>query len=305
MSIEPVSTANGRYFSRIPEQLSAPGRRNPEARNFDASLAAAERSDPREDLQHVDSARPSAGGGPLLRMIIDPSLLPQSPEPSGDARTEASEAASPSDGAPPRSEHPSPAAPAPSPSGPVLKADVPSANLTTEEEDALFAVARTESRHLAQLRERARQEDRAARPAAKSPTLDDPPSQVARAVSEQASQVVQAATGQIGRSYRPGGSSPKSGFDCSGLTNWAFAKIGLDLPRSSREQFQEGKPVAREDLRKGDLVFFGSKNRVSHVGVYIDNGEFIHASSGYSTVKVSSLGDAAWDKLFIGARRHF
>ncbi len=110
---------------------------------------------------------------------------------------------------------------------------------------------------------------------------------------------------QIGTLYRAGGVDPATGFDCSGFTSWVYSNMGVNLPRSSREQFQEGKVVAKSQLRKGDLVFFGNKNRITHVGIYLEDNKFIHSSSSGDTVKISSLDEPVWERKYTGARRVF
>jgi len=135
---------------------------------------------------------------------------------------------------------------------------------------------------------------------AKAPSLDDKPSVVAASVSGAPDSLTETAAALIGKRYVAGGDSPRQGFDCSGLTSYVYSKNGLELPRNSREQFQQGTPVARQDLRKGDLVFFGKKG-VHHVGIYAGDGNFIHAASG--KVHVSSLDGPVWGKLYAGARR--
>lgn len=94
------------------------------------------------------------------------------------------------------------------------------------------------------------------------------------------------ALGKIGAPYRWGAAGPTA-FDCSGLVSWAFKNAGIPLPRSSRAMSKVGTPVARADLRPGDLVFF--YRPVSHVGIYIGDGKIVHASSRKSPVKVSDM----------------
>jgi cell wall-associated NlpC family hydrolase len=106
--------------------------------------------------------------------------------------------------------------------------------------------------------------------------------------------------------YVRGGRSPSTGFDCSGFVRYVFAHaIGLHLPANSARQFLAGARVRRGDMQPGDLVFFHTrgKKRISHVGIYLDNGRFIHSPSAGKTVEVSSLDDAYWAKRFAGARR--
>lgn len=106
-----------------------------------------------------------------------------------------------------------------------------------------------------------------------------------------------------GRPYRWGGETVK-GFDCSGFVKYLFSEENIDLPHSSSEQFYVGIPVDKEDLQTGDLVFF-STYRVgpSHVGVYLNDGDFVHASSGAGMVTISNLSDPYYKARYIGARR--
>ncbi len=109
----------------------------------------------------------------------------------------------------------------------------------------------------------------------------------------------------LGTRYRSGGDTPSSGFDCSGFTTWVFNKYGINLPRSSREQFQIGRQVAKNQLKKGDLVFFRSKRGINHVGIYLENGRFIHSASSGKNVQVSSLDEDYWKRRYAGGRRVF
>jgi cell wall-associated NlpC family hydrolase len=144
---------------------------------------------------------------------------------------------------------------------------------------------------------------RAAKPA-KVPSLDLPPSEAAATGSADPDAVIKTAAAQVGKRYSVGGESPRQGFDCSGLTSYAYSQSGLDIPRNSREQYRQGTPVSREELKKGDLVFFGKKG-VNHVGIYVADGNFVHAASSRGVVKMSSLEEPIWNKLYAGARRVF
>jgi cell wall-associated NlpC family hydrolase len=104
----------------------------------------------------------------------------------------------------------------------------------------------------------------------------------------------------IGVPYRWGGSSPASGFDCSGLVAFAYGRVGLHLPHSSYELFGLGRRVARRALRPGDLVFFGG---AGHVGVYLGAGRFVAATHSGDHVRVSRLGEPWYRSAYSGARR--
>ncbi len=111
------------------------------------------------------------------------------------------------------------------------------------------------------------------------------------------------AAGYMGVPYVWGGVSP-AGFDCSGFVHYTFLKSGITLPRSAAAQYTTGTPVAKSNLKKGDLVFFETyKPGPSHVGIYAGNGEFIHASSGAGKVIKSPLSNVYYTQHYIGARR--
>ncbi|WP_243713345.1 C40 family peptidase [Luteimonas terrae] len=109
----------------------------------------------------------------------------------------------------------------------------------------------------------------------------------------------------IGTPYRWGGSSPDSGFDCSGLVGYVFrTALGIDLPRVSRDMAQNGERVERTALTAGDLVFFGRRgNRIDHVGIYLGDGRFVHAPRTGKDVMVSELDTGYWATRFKSARR--
>jgi cell wall-associated NlpC family hydrolase len=117
--------------------------------------------------------------------------------------------------------------------------------------------------------------------------------------------LLQRALALLGTPYRWGGTSPDGGFDCSGLVGYVFrTALGIDLPRVSREQARTGELVAdRAALAAGDLVFFGRKGRVDHVGIYVGEGKFVHAPSRGKDVTVSSLDTGYWSGKFMSARR--
>lgn len=126
----------------------------------------------------------------------------------------------------------------------------------------------------------------------------------AKLVSGGASALIDTAKDQIGVRYSWGGTS-RGGFDCSGFVQYVFSKHGIKLPRTSISQSGVGAKVARSDLQVGDLVFFATRggSRVSHVGIFIGNGNFIHASSGGGHVRIDALSKDYYTKRFVGARR--
>lgn len=106
--------------------------------------------------------------------------------------------------------------------------------------------------------------------------------------------------------YVRGGRDPSSGFDCSGFVRYVFAHaVGMQLPRNSASQFLAGLKINRADMQPGDLVFFRThgKRHISHVGIYISNGRFIHSPSAGKSVEISSLNEGYWAKRFAGAKR--
>jgi cell wall-associated NlpC family hydrolase len=109
----------------------------------------------------------------------------------------------------------------------------------------------------------------------------------------------------LGIKYRYGGDTPKNGFDCSGLVMYAAEKsLGLKLPHRSAELAHTGLPVKRNDLKKGDLVFFNTRgHRNSHVGIYLGNDQFVHAPRTGSSVRIESMDIAYWKQRYNGARR--
>ena len=126
------------------------------------------------------------------------------------------------------------------------------------------------------------------------------------ALSAAANDVLMRAIGLVGTPYRYGGNTPAGGFDCSGLVDFVFRDAaGLALPRSTRELIDLKAPkIDRDDLQPGDLVFFNPRGgRVSHIGIYVGEGRFVHAPSQGGTVRLDRLDDRYWAKSFVGAKR--
>lgn len=119
-----------------------------------------------------------------------------------------------------------------------------------------------------------------------------------------ANDVLFRAIGLVGTPYRWGGNTPAGGFDCSGLINYIYlTSTGMKLPRTSSEMAALDKPKIREtELASGDLVFFG-RSHVTHVGVYVGKGRFVHAPNSGGTVRLDNLDGAYWKDNFVYGRR--
>jgi cell wall-associated NlpC family hydrolase len=120
-----------------------------------------------------------------------------------------------------------------------------------------------------------------------------------------ANAVLMRAISLVGTPYRYGGNAPEGGFDCSGLVNYVYRDmLDLKLPRSSRElAAYQGPRIAPERLAAADLVFFGSGGQVSHVGIYVGEGRFVHAPSTGGTVRLDHLDGSYWRRNYSGAKR--
>lgn len=118
------------------------------------------------------------------------------------------------------------------------------------------------------------------------------------------SSICETARSGIGVRYKAGGTTPATGFDCSGFVCWTFAQHGIDLPRTSREQAKYGTKINKDQLRPGDLVIFKIASRTgTHSGIYSGNGNFIHSPSSGKTVCEESMNAAYWKSRFLTARR--
>ncbi len=126
--------------------------------------------------------------------------------------------------------------------------------------------------------------------------------------SQMADDVLLRAMAQIGTPYRWGGSSPQTGFDCSGLIGYVFNhSMNIKLPRSTSEMIKVNAPVIeRGRLRTGDIVFFatnGARN-VNHAGIYVGDDRFVHAPSTGGRVRIDSLNSPYWSKAYLQAKRY-
>ncbi len=126
-------------------------------------------------------------------------------------------------------------------------------------------------------------------------------------IDELTLKILESAYSYLGTPYRYGGATP-AGFDCSGFVRQVFTENGITLSRSSREQAHEGVPIPLSELKPGDLIFFnmnaGNKRPIDHVGVYIGDGQFIHASSkGARAITIDALESGTYLPKVVGARR--
>jgi murein DD-endopeptidase len=133
-----------------------------------------------------------------------------------------------------------------------------------------------------------------------------PPSSRAKAAEGAASaeRAAHTAAQLVGKPYRYGGSNPSTGFDCSGLVQYSYAQAGRQLPRSTDHQRTASKRIRVADLRRGDLVFFDQEGKKSsHVGIYLGDGEFVHAPSSGKRVRRDRVDTPYWKKHLSEARR--
>jgi cell wall-associated NlpC family hydrolase len=122
----------------------------------------------------------------------------------------------------------------------------------------------------------------------------------AEALQEAQSRVVTIALRYLGTPYRWAGASP-SGFDCSGFVMYVYGKVGVTLPHSSVQLWRLGRYVRRDLLRPGDVVFFAG---LSHVGIYVGRGRFVHSPHTGDHVRIASLREGRYRRTYVGARRY-
>ena len=126
--------------------------------------------------------------------------------------------------------------------------------------------------------------------------------EITRGMSYLANTIISSSMNYIGVPYVFGGTSPY-GFDCSGYVQYIFAKAGISIPRTADVQYEFGTPIPTTELVAGDLVFFSTYTYgASHVGIYLSDNNFIHASSSRG-VTIDSLGSSYYSSRYIGARR--
>ena len=150
----------------------------------------------------------------------------------------------------------------------------------------------------------------ATKPAAEQPKANNnsgnstPAKTEKQSYSSDIDKVIDLALAQVGKPYIWASANPNIGFDCSGLVYYVYKQVGISLNRTSYTQINNGISVDSKDLRKGDLVFFNNGGgRISHVGIYIGNNQFVHASSPGTGVIVSKLFGSYFGNTYVGARR--
>lgn len=127
---------------------------------------------------------------------------------------------------------------------------------------------------------------------------------VASSSSGKGEEIVSFAKQYLGYKYVYGGSSPGSGFDCSGFTSYVYKQFGYtSINRTASGQYKQGTSVSKSELQQGDLVFFASGGSIYHVGIYIGSGQFIHASSSSVGVVISDLNSSYYTSRYYGAKR--
>lgn len=110
----------------------------------------------------------------------------------------------------------------------------------------------------------------------------------------------------VGIPYRWGGDTVVDGMDCSGFARAVYNLCGVNIPRTSRDQYRVGDVVAKDELKDGDLVFFGgSAEEITHVGIFVGGGRFVHAPRRGDDIKVSTMDESYFQKRFVGAKRYF
>ena len=126
-----------------------------------------------------------------------------------------------------------------------------------------------------------------------------------KAPSTKGAEVVEYAKKYLGYKYVSGGASPAKGFDCSGFTTYVYKNFGVSLNRTSGGQSNNGVAVSKDDLQPGDLVLFNNdaNTKIGHVGIYIGDGNFIHASNPSDGVKITTLLSGYYKTRYVGARR--
>jgi cell wall-associated NlpC family hydrolase len=115
--------------------------------------------------------------------------------------------------------------------------------------------------------------------------------------------IAKLALSMVGVPYRYGGSNPDEGFDCSGLVHYTYTSNGHVVPRTSQAQYDAARIIALAEAAEGDLLFFRDETKLSHVGIYLGDGEFVHAPSTGDTVRVASIDSPYYQRHLIAVGR--
>ena len=171
------------------------------------------------------------------------------------------------------------------------KAQVSQIQAAAAERKAAEAKARAEAAEKAKAAAKAKSASSASSKSYSAPTS-----------SSKGQAIVEQAKKYLGVRYVYGGTTPK-GFDCSGLVQYVCKSLGINVNRTAAAQFNNGKAVNKSDLQAGDLVFFAKGGRIHHVGIYVGNGQMIHAPQTGDVVKYSSINTTYRKNGYVGARR--
>lgn len=136
-----------------------------------------------------------------------------------------------------------------------------------------------------------------------TPARDLPADEPAPAIRDLRGPIVQLALSMVGVQYRYGGTHPREGFDCSGLVYYAFTSNGHGVPRTSRALFDVARKIPLAEAVEGDLVFFRDQEQLSHVGIYLGGGRFVHAPSRGGNVSVASIDAPYYQRNLVAVGR--
>jgi cell wall-associated NlpC family hydrolase len=125
----------------------------------------------------------------------------------------------------------------------------------------------------------------------------------ASAPSVSGNQAARLAIRMVGAPYRYGGASPQEGFDCSGLVYYSYTASGYTVPRTAQDLFKAAQKISLEDAIEGDLVFFQDQAKLSHVGIYLGDGMFVHAPSSGDAVSIASLETSYYQRHLVAVGR--
>jgi cell wall-associated NlpC family hydrolase len=115
--------------------------------------------------------------------------------------------------------------------------------------------------------------------------------------------IADVAMGMVGTRYLYGGADPLEGFDCSGLVHYAYGQAGYEVPRTSRELFRAVRRIAVGEADPGDLMFFQDQTKLSHVGIYVGDGMFVHAPASGQNVSIASLDSPYYQEHLVAVGR--